>query len=64
MFDPLVRKIPWRRELLPTSVFFPRESHGQRWATVHGIIGLDTTKCLTLTLFIVFGRMRAGDAER
>ena len=26
----LVGKIPWRREWQPTSVFLPRESHGQR----------------------------------
>ena len=25
-----VRKIPWRREWLPTPVFLPREFHGQR----------------------------------
>ena len=29
-FDPWVRKIPWRREWLPTPVFLPGESHGQR----------------------------------
>ena len=29
-FNPWVRKIPWRRERLPTSVFLPGESHGQR----------------------------------
>ena len=29
-FDPWVRKIPWRRKWQPTSVFLPRESHGQR----------------------------------
>ena len=29
-FDPWVRKTPWRREWLPTPVFLPRESHGQR----------------------------------
>ena len=29
-FDPWVRKIPWRREWLPTAVFLPGESHGQR----------------------------------
>ena len=29
-FDPWVRKIPWRRELLPTPVFLPGESHRQR----------------------------------
>ena len=26
----LVRKIPWRREWLPTQVFLPGEFHGQR----------------------------------
>ena len=29
-FDSWVRKIPWRGEWLPTLVFFPGESHGQR----------------------------------
>ena len=29
-FDPLVGKIPWRREWQPTPVFVPGESHGQR----------------------------------
>ena len=28
--DPLVRKIPWRKEWQPTSVFLPGEFHGQR----------------------------------
>ena len=27
---PLVRKIPWRKERLPTPVFLPGEFHGQR----------------------------------
>ena len=27
-FDPWVGKIPWRRERLPTAVFWPREFHG------------------------------------
>ena len=31
-FDPWVRKIPWRRERLPTPVFWPGEFHG-----VHGV---------------------------
>ena len=30
MFDPWVRKIPWRRAWQPTPLFLPRESHGQR----------------------------------
>jgi len=29
-FYPLVRKIPWRREWLPTPVFMPGKSHEQR----------------------------------
>ena len=39
-FDLWVRKIPWRREWLPTPVFLPRKSHGQRSLvgyTVHGV---------------------------
>ena len=27
--DPWLRKIPWRREWLPTPVFLPGEFHGQ-----------------------------------
>ena len=29
-FDPWVGKIPWRKEKLPTLVFWPGEFHGQR----------------------------------
>ena len=29
-FDPWVKKIPWRRNWQPTSVFLPGESHGWR----------------------------------
>ena len=32
-FSPWVRKIPWRRAWLPTPVFLPGESHGQRSLT-------------------------------
>ena len=49
-FYPLVGKIPWRREYLPTPVFLPGKSHGQR-----SLVGyspwvrkeLDTTERLT-----------------
>ena len=42
MFDPWVRKIPWRREWLPTPLFLPGEFCGQRslagrWTTVHEV---------------------------
>ena len=29
IFDPWVRKIPWRRKWQPIPVFLPGESHGQ-----------------------------------
>ena len=29
-FDPWVGKMPWRRERLPTAVFWPGEFHGRR----------------------------------
>ena len=32
-FNPLVGKIPWRREWQPTPVFLPEEFHGQRSLT-------------------------------
>ena len=30
MPETWVRKVPWRREQLPTPVFWPGEFHGQR----------------------------------
>ena len=38
-FDPWIGKILWRRGWLPTAVFLPGRSHGQRaWrATVYGV---------------------------
>ena len=32
-FIPWVEKIPWKRNWQPTSVFLPKESHGQ-WSLV------------------------------
>ena len=52
-FDPWVRKIPWRREWLPTPIFLPGKSHGQRdLAGYNPWDGkeLDTTEQLTLSL--------------
>ena len=40
--DPWVGKIPWRRERLPTPVFWPGESHG--------LAESDTTEGLSLSL--------------
>ena len=49
-FDPWIGKIPWRREWLPTPVFFTGKSHGQRSLvgyTVHGVAKeLDMIWCL------------------
>ena len=44
-FNPWVAKIPWRREWLPTSVFWPGEFHGlySPW----GCKKLDTTELLS-----------------
>ena len=46
-FDPWVGKIPWRRESLPTPVFWPGEFHGlySPW----GCKESDTTKQLSLS---------------
>ena len=46
-----VRKIPWRREWLPTPVFLPGESHRQRSLVGYSPWGheeSDTTERLTL----------------
>ena len=46
-FHPWVRKIHWRREWLPTPVFLPGESHGQRSLVGYSPQGhkdLDTTE--------------------
>ena len=45
-FDPWIGKIPWRRERLPTPAFWPDPM------IVHGIIELDTTERLSLSVFI------------
>ena len=46
-FDPWVRKIPSRRKWLPTPVFLPGKSHGQRSLEGYSLWGhreLDTTE--------------------
>ena len=50
---PGSRKIPWRRECLPTPVFLPGEFHGQRSLEGSGPWGRkesDTTEQVTLSL--------------
>ena len=59
-FHPWVRKIPWRWKWLPTPVFLPGESHGQRSLAGYSPWGhkeLDTTEqvilsCISKMLFI------------
>ena len=48
-FDPWVGKIPWRKERLPTPVFWPGEFHGlySPW----GCKELDKTKLIDLGYF-------------
>ena len=47
-FNPWVRKMPWRRERLPTSVFWPGEFHGLY--SPLGCKGLDMSELLSLSL--------------
>ena len=57
MFNPWVRKIPWKREWLSTPVFLSGEFHRQMSLAGYspwGHKGLDTTKQLTLSLFTEF----------
>ena len=52
-FNPWVRKILWRREWQPTTVFLPGELHGHREPGRLQSMGLqrrDTTEQLTLSL--------------
>ena len=53
-FDPWVRKIPWRRERLPTPAFLPGVFHGQRSLLGYSPWGrkeLDMTERLTPSFF-------------
>ena len=53
-FDPWVRKVPWRKEWLPTPVFLPAELHGQRrlaGCSPWGYKESDMTEQLTLSLW-------------
>ena len=46
-FDSWVRKIPWRRESLPTPVFLPAELHGQR-----SLVGFSVCVCVCVCVFL------------
>ena len=63
--DPWVGKIPWRREWLPTPLFLPGESQGQRSlaATVHGVAESETTKRLSGASLVTQGKELACNAE-
>ena len=55
MFDPWVRRMPKRREWLPTLVILPEEFHGQRSLIGYSPWGhkeSDMLEQLTLSLFI------------
>ena len=54
MFDPWVRKIPWRRKWQPTPVFLPGKFHGWRSLVGYSPWGrkeLDTTERLHFLSF-------------
>ena len=65
MFDPWVRKIPWRREWQLTSVFLPRELHGQRHLVGSNTYPMGSQRvrhdCVTNTFTF---RMVHGDPEK
>ena len=54
-FDPLVRKIPWRRKWQPTPVFLPGKSHRQRSLMSYSpeVVESDMTERLTVYRFWV-----------
>ena len=52
MFDPWVGKILWRRERLPTPVFWPREFHGL--SSPQGGKESETTERLSLHFTLMF----------
>ena len=55
-FDPGVRKIPWRREWLPTPLLLPGDFHGQRRLSGYKPQShkeLDTTERLTLNTMVI-----------
>ena len=56
--DPWVGKIPWRRERLPTPVFWPGEF--QRLYSPYGRKELDTTERLSLLLYKCDGCYQTG----
>ena len=50
-FDPCIRRVPWRRKWLPTAVFLPKKSRGQRSLADYSLRGfkeLDTTEWLSI----------------
>ena len=48
-FDPWVRKIPWRRKWLPTLVFLPGKSYGQRSLAGYSLWGRNRVGCAWAT---------------
>ena len=61
-FNPWVGKIPWRRERLPTPVFWPGESHGLH--SPGGCKESDTTYRLSGSFIPPPGRVIASFAAR
>ena len=64
-FDPWAGKIPWRKEWLPTPVFLPGKSHGQR--SLAGCIPLGSQESNVteqLTISHTFTEILAPSARR
>ena len=66
MFNPWVRKIPWRREWQPVLVFLPEECHGQRSLVGYRLWGRkesDMTEGLTLSLLTFIRPIQSEGSE-
>ena len=64
--DPWVTKIPWRRAWLPTPVFLPGETHGQRSLAGYGPLGRkksDTTEQLTHFYLVLYVSKNASNVS-
>ena len=63
-FDPWVRKIPWRREWLPTPVFWPGEFHGQRRLAGYSPWGHKGSDMAELPTHMRLPKLASGRQER
>ena len=59
----LGRKIPWRRKLQPTAVFWPRKSSGQRILAGHRVPKSRTLSSVQFSLSVVADSLRPHESQ-